>query len=51
MSDRSQFRIIPASGTYPGITALSIGDRKELVCLGTGKKVEKALLKAKEGRG
>jgi len=43
MARGNNFRIIAASGHYPGLTALSIGDKKELVSVGTGAKVERAL--------
>lgn len=49
MARDNNFRIIPANGVYPGLTAIAIGNEKELVSVGTGAKVERALeARAKE---
>lgn len=44
-----QWRVIPAADGYPGLTALKVGDHREIVSRGTGPAVEAAILRKKEG--
>jgi hypothetical protein len=39
-----KFRIIPASKGYPGLTALNIGNGREIVSVGTGANVERQIM-------
>jgi len=43
-----QWRVIPAADGYPGLTALKVDDRREIVSRGTGPAVEAAILRKKE---
>lgn len=44
------FRTIPASNSYPGLTALPLPNGNELVSMGTGKAVERILMEAARER-